>query len=365
MATIVIKKIGSQVGDDYSTLTAWVADRITSKNLVTLDTIEIAEVRGETFTTTAVNIANFTNTTTTDATHYIEIRPMSTATWFKGDFGNLTGVPVFTSTGMAFTSGLISCYIDNVFIKGIVIKDLVTPASASLYAFDFSCLTAHKSQIINCGIMHLKTTSASGAITVCGFYNGGYADFINCFSNDLYAKSTISNKAVNCWAFDGDYQLVNKGHCYNCVSINNTSEEASPGTNGDCLVYGFVNLTDCKNCIGGLNTKVSPATGLIDAFRGLTITNQSNNLSDDATATGLTNKAISNQILNVSLANADCHLKAGADAIQAGTDLSASFLRDINGRLRVAPWDIGADGSLRMKELVKSGTTIKSGTSLK
>ncbi|TET36709.1 MAG: hypothetical protein E3J72_08100 [Planctomycetota bacterium] len=39
----------------------------------------------------------------------------------------------------------------------------------------------------------------------------------------------------------------------------------------------------------------------------------------------------------------DFHLKAGADCIDAGTDLSGTFTTDIDGQTRTGTWDIGAD----------------------
>ena len=49
-----------------------------------------------------------------------------------------------------------------------------------------------------------------------------------------------------------------------------------------------------------------------------------------------------NQFVSIA-AVPDLHLRAGANAIDTGKDLSGSFVRDIDGSVRSLPWDIGAD----------------------
>lgn len=76
------------------------------------------------------------------------------------------------------------------------------------------------------------------------------------------------------------------------------------------------------------------------------------NLTSDATATGtgsLTNKTAANQFVSTVGGSEDLHLKTGADAINAGTDLGTSPTNvniDIDGRDVDAEgdtWDMGAD----------------------
>ncbi len=76
------------------------------------------------------------------------------------------------------------------------------------------------------------------------------------------------------------------------------------------------------------------------------------NLSSDTTASGtgsLVSKAAASQFVSTAVGAEDLHLKAGADAINAGTDLGTSptgVNYDIDGRDRDAlgdVWDIGAD----------------------
>lgn len=82
-----------------------------------------------------------------------------------------------------------------------------------------------------------------------------------------------------------------------------------------------------------------------------TTATRSNNLSSDATAPGtgsLTSKTAANQFVSTTSGSEDCHLKSGADAIDAGYDMGTTptgVNLDINGRDRDAEgdtWDIGA-----------------------
>ena len=75
----------------------------------------------------------------------------------------------------------------------------------------------------------------------------------------------------------------------------------------------------------------------------------SHNLSSDTTAPGddsLTEKTAANQFVSIASGSEDLHLKTGADAIGAGTNLSATFTDDIDGDTRPSSpsaWCIGAD----------------------
>ncbi|HAA73292.1 MAG TPA: hypothetical protein DCE55_29390 [Planctomycetaceae bacterium] len=103
-------------------------------------------------------------------------------------------------------------------------------------------------------------------------------------------------------------------------------------------------------------------TGTEACFNPSSLSNATvnNNLSSDATASGtgsLTSKASSNQYVSTTGGSEDLHLKAGADAINAGSDLGTEHgvQFDIDGRDRDTEgdtWDIGAD------EFVSTGITV-------
>ena len=91
----------------------------------------------------------------------------------------------------------------------------------------------------------------------------------------------------------------------------------------------------------------APAVGSgSDDFSGAI--DQSHNLSSDDTAAGLgsvTGRTPSSQFVSVAAGSEDLHLGPSSDAVNAGTDLSSDFTRDIDGqgRPRDGSWDIGAD----------------------
>ena len=92
---------------------------------------------------------------------------------------------------------------------------------------------------------------------------------------------------------------------------------------------------------------ISMGNGSGTDFTG-TIT-QSYNMSSDGSAAGtgsLINKTAANQFVSLTGGSENFHLKAGADAINTGTDLSASGVTtDIDGDTRPIStgWEIGAD----------------------
>jgi hypothetical protein len=64
--------------------------------------------------------------------------------------------------------------------------------------------------------------------------------------------------------------------------------------------------------------------------------------SGDSSGT-ITGLVAVNQWVNLGVGTEDLHLKEGSDAIDVGTDLSATFTDDIDGVTRSGTWDIGAD----------------------
>jgi hypothetical protein len=136
---------------------------------------------------------------------------------------------------------------------------------------------------------------------------------------------------------------------YNCTVYNVRNLDVSAGQNA----YGIgitTGIGAVKNC---LVVSTSSVAGTAADYGGGTLTTC---LSSDATGTaGLTNKTAANQFVSTVSGSEDLHLKAGADAIDAGTDLVTTPTGvniDIDGRDRDAEgdvWDVGAD------EFVASG----------
>jgi hypothetical protein len=126
---------------------------------------------------------------------------------------------------------------------------------------------------------------------------------------------------------------------------NNTVYKVVNSGNSTDATYGFnVNggtVTATNNYVGGTSGGSSAAD-----FSG-TMT-QSYNMSSDSTAEGTTrdNKAPVDQFVSITAGSEDLHLKSGADAINAGDDLTGTFNDDIDSASRgtgTTTWDIGAD----------------------
>jgi hypothetical protein len=89
-----------------------------------------------------------------------------------------------------------------------------------------------------------------------------------------------------------------------------------------------------------------------------------NGTADDFGGTGnLVFIAPVNQFVSITPGAEDLHLKTGADALDTGKDLSASFSFDIDGGARSAPWDMGADDLLATTavELIAFGAVPRDG----
>jgi hypothetical protein len=75
--------------------------------------------------------------------------------------------------------------------------------------------------------------------------------------------------------------------------------------------------------------------------------------ADDVGSNSLINKAAATQFVSITATSEDLHLKAGADCIDAGSDLGSPYDYDIDNVLRSGTWDIGAD------ELVAAGPSFQ------
>jgi hypothetical protein len=123
---------------------------------------------------------------------------------------------------------------------------------------------------------------------------------------------------------------------------------------GDC--HGIGNVTDdsdlsFKNNLSTDTTNSGTGAAKDYETTSLTNTDSATNMSSDATSpeTGLRNVVTSDQFVSIVSGSEDLHLKAGSDAIGAGTDLGTTpngVQYDIDGVDRDArgtTWDIGAD----------------------
>lgn len=161
--------------------------------------------------------------------------------------------------------------------------------------------------------------------------------------------TTWSGFSANQRGVDND---VRKMNCYGVTTFSIKASNASATGNARGIRLQDVAGAELKNCIATNSTVAGTgaATDFEDA--SYTVGVASNNLSSDTTASGtgsLTSKAAADQFVSITAGSEDLHLKSGADAIDAGTDLGTTPTGvniDIDGRDRDAEgdiWDMGAD----------------------
>ncbi len=166
-------------------------------------------------------------------------------------------------------------------------------------------------------------------------------DFLEPAQNDFGIKSgpagasfTIRNSII----YDGDRTGIQLAQVGTVVTIQN------------CTVYGMergifnAGTTTVTNTIAIGNTTDFLNTGTMTG---------SHNMSTDLTAStafggdlnAITGATSANEFVDDTIATADLHLKLGALALEAGTDLSPNFSDDIDAQARPLDvlWDMGAD----------------------
>jgi hypothetical protein len=165
----------------------------------------------------------------------------------------------------------------------------------------------------------------------------------------------------NCIVYNTDAQSYSaNGNSAGQIILNCTSH--SVGSLG--FSFGDNAGTVLRNCIS------TDATGDDFRFASPSFAVVSNNLSSDTTASGtgsLISKTSANQYVSSVSGAEDLHLKAGADAIGAGTDLGTTdgVNIDINGLDRDAAtsivWDMGAH---QYRVTTSIGTTARDYTTI-
>jgi hypothetical protein len=189
-------------------------------------------------------------------------------------------------------------------------------------------------------------------ITRTGGDNGRPAVGVENASNVVLSNLLIHDYVTGFSAFGIKGSDNSNFTVHNCIIYNGQSsgirlnQATAVATVENCTVYGITGngITQDAGTLTVTNSISMGNTG--SDFVGGT---QSNNMSDDGTASGsgsIPNGNPSTQFVNVAVGdttNWDLHLIAGSDAIDAGTPLS--FSDDIDGDTRPigGGWDMGAD----------------------
>jgi len=318
MPTTIIKTIKPGGGGDYTSLAAWEADR--RGNIITRDTIEVAECYSGNLGTLSLADANWT----VDSTHYVIVRP-ATDHEHRG----------FFDTGRAYVS--------------------VSSGNGILVTVKYTRLS---------GLSIESTSSSTGdaAINFSPLFGKGIMDSCICRNPTGYAIRAFSdlrsggetNEIRNCVFLhdsSGDQDCVDTGdpfgdnpgivaNFYNCTIINFRDSRHNINVRASSPVSDNVKLQNCYlyQQTGGVGINYG-GNGVI--LKGST--DATNNT--EATSVALRNIALSTaNFTNVSYSTFDAHLAEDSALIDKGTNLSAQGVTtDFEGDTRSGSFDIGAD----------------------
>lgn len=320
----VTKSIGTS-GRDYSTITAWEAD---------LDNAAVY-ASGDDAVGECYNDSAFDESVAIDGGGTIGLASVT-----------LTVAAGERHDGTAGTGAVISCSAARTIAYGGTVSKYVTASYLELNGNGFTSAFAFSysnyCSILQCLVHDTNGTTNSSCY---GIYGYRWQNQVVCSNNIVYNiyKTAGRNFAygIGTYTITTPRDTISNNTVFN---IKNTSPYA----------YGAVGISAGNNNYL-VHNNVSCGTSTINgtAFDyGGSSTTASTNLSSDATAFGtnsLTNKSAADQFVSTVLGSEDLHLKAGADCIDAGTDLGTTPTGvniDIDGRDRHAMddvWDIGAD----------------------
>lgn len=315
MATTVISSIIPGGGGDYTTLADWVTAK--KGNLVTRDTIEVAEIHGG-GTVGALHL--FRGEWTVNSTHYPVIR----AAALNGHGG------VWSSTGA--------------FIKAVDVDDICVEIEVGFTRFGFGISVENNG---NPGSL-FSLGFAGAAVTPSILVDGVIA---RQNTNDVLVALSQNNA--------GNPYTIRNSVFFKHAASNNTVIESAGSANLELLLYNSVMIAGAGGSAIPLNVQVGTVTEQNNYFRapltvyddgggGGTINkgNKSATSTAEAVTAGLRNIANDGTTFNGPTFNdGDWRIHDGSPLIDAGADLTASGVTtDLVGTLRPQrlAFDIGA-----------------------
>ncbi len=246
--------------------------------------------------------------------------------------------PADSAPGSYFNFIWISVDNGYVHLEGLELDGSGVTNGQNLRGFHISGSSQQDVRISHC-LIHDIVNGSTGTVRAVNLSTTSNAVISN---NIFYNITTVSTDS-------GDYATAIEGSYNTQYVYNNTIYNIKNTGSGGGWAYGINDdggsTLVAKNNYAGL---VDSTNGSEACFSG-TFSQESYNISSDATATGtgsLTNKAPADQFVSTTAGSEDLHLKAGADCIGRGDDLSATFIDDIDGETRYAGaglWDVGAD----------------------
>jgi len=302
---------------DYSTLQAWEDARDAGTD------IEKGECYNDSTFTAGVTIDG----TTGDADSYMWL---TVASGNRHDGTAGTGVKIDPSTA----SHVINIYDSYTKVEWLEVTGYTTNGT------DYWAFVVYNASYADVSKNLVHDDVYYGAGYGIGHYDNGGSD--NIYNNFIY----FGTQKANSWYGITSYYADTTINVYNNTILQESSDYGGGGISADHA--GIL----AKNNLVLLATADYGFVGDSGSF----VTGSDYNASSDTTAPGdnsVDSLVIINTITSASLGSEDLHLKAGASAINAGVDLSATFTTDIDAQTRptgAGTWDIGAD------EIVAAGS---------
>lgn len=347
MATVT-KTIGTS-GRDYSTLQAWEDDLDDGTNAANDTTAYSSsdDAVGEVYNDSTFDELCTINGGGTVGLSSITLRG---ATGERHDGTAGTGARIVASTNA----------------RGIIVAGTITTTVAWLEldgggflqgSSTTGMLDADQAQVVyfaNC-LVHDTTNTGTNFQVFSRLGSFSVQHFINLICYDHAETGTSTGRAL---CLIGSAVGGRDTEIINCTVYKVTND----GGSGDAIGISVGDDTGSgiRNCIsmGMTGTSSGTKTAFSPSFSNAYC---DHNMSDDTSASGtgsLTSKVVADQFVSTTDGAEDLHLKSGADAIDAGSDVGTSPTGvniDIDGRDRDAEgdvWDIGAD------EYVSAGTDV-------
>lgn len=329
----VTTSIGT-TGRDYSTITAWEAD-LDNSGIYSASDVAIGE---------CYNDSAFDEEFTIDGGGTVGLGSvvLSVASGERHDGTPGSGARIVrtgTNSNIVHLNEGRDCTVQWLEIDGNEVSNLrllYMQSSGNVNAIATNCL--------------VHSNHATGATKVgVGIAGGGGASSLYSFQN-----SFLFNVRNDLGRTAGTVYGITEGTSRPCSLLNCTIGDVSAANTSGAVSgvdFGDDAVNTIKNVISGGHS--NGGAGAVTAFldSNYTTADAATNMADDTTASGtdsIDSAALSDQVVSTTRGSEDYHLKTGADAINAGTDIGTTpsgVEIDIDGRDRDAEgdtWDIGA-----------------------
>jgi len=333
LPTTIKTTIGTDPSRDYSTITAWEAD-------LDNDAIYIA---GDDAVGECYNDSIFNESPVLDGGSSVGLSSvlLTSADTEKHDGTENTGVRLD-----GLSSICISLYFPSNIRGEVSWIDIYSPNGSNPTCVRLPGNLNTDLHLSNCIVRDVVNQESYQSIT--GIVTGHNNNKNTVSNNIIYNINHGNSTTGSAYGINGGSDLG--ANCYNNTIYNVTIDSTISTANVVGINHTRAISAEYKNNIVVDVTNAGSGTAKCFDLNAANISEY--NLSSDATASGtgsLTNKLSSNQFVSTVSGSEDLHLKEGADAIGAGTDLGTTPTGvniDINGSDRNAftatTWDIGA-----------------------